>query len=515
MKLEFQRTIEVKKYTCYLKLLVQRERLDIQKYLEKFQPNPNDNVIKNVNKYMEKKGWVHEGQVTTKGKEIVFSGKVWEEEEGKYSIYCLIDDPLLDSLPLKLERIAPEKQEKTPLNQDNLSSLKNTEFHLLNEEYPKIKINEIPIHSLERIPEEEAKAKLIWKLEFENNSSFEISKYNLKGQTKSIDHGSLLDSLFQINNSFGEWSKAHKKLKVKFDKNKSGEMEDFYKKELSLNTSQFQYGKFDSCKIYNIPLMPKDKLNAEEWRNYLLEKHLVEDYKNQKESTDISERIIERDEFKDFGLDSNIDTLKNYFSKMNKGKVFWHFFAPLDLDPRHIIHSPSDTFSINPHTKISFIEIVNNLHISSIPKISKIIYYDLYVLNERQQRNFKLFVDSIFEKTQDKNISVELITLFKNKSSKENRSDYLKKTAPFITETDVGSISKGKLNHSRYLILFDKNNQKTIWKIDNSIDFLDFSNASSVDINTQGTSRDVSFVRHKDDRIFYPDLRNYINKGPK
>ena len=55
MRLEFQKNIEVKKYTCYLKLLVQRERLDIQRYLQNFQTNTNDNVKKNVNRYMEKK----------------------------------------------------------------------------------------------------------------------------------------------------------------------------------------------------------------------------------------------------------------------------------------------------------------------------------------------------------------------------------------------------------------------------------------------------------------------------
>lgn len=519
MRLEFQKNIEVKKYTCYLKLLVQRERLDIQRYLQNFQTNTNDNVKKNVNRYMEKRGWVHKGEITEKGKEIISSGKIWEEEEGKYAIFCIIDDPLLDSLPLKLERIAPERQERTTQMKNELSSLISKIFHLRDEEYSQIIINEIPIYSSERIQGEGASAKLIWTIENENTSTFEISNsknYNLKDQTKPIDFNSLMDGLFQINNSFGEWNKSNKKLKVAFDKNRTGEMESFYKNELSLNTNQFTYGKFDSTKIYNVPLMPKDKVNAEQWKNYLLEKKLVEDYKNQKESTDISESISNKDEFKDFGLDSNITTLKNSFSNINKGNVFWHFFAPLDLDPRHIskhIYS-AETFSIPPQTEISFMEIVDKLNISKIGDLSKIIYYDLYVISEEQQSNFKLFIDSIFEKTKKKNISVELITLFKKKNSKENRSDYLKKTAPWITETDVSSISNKKLNHDRYLIVIGENNHKIIWGISNSIDFLNYSNQFNLNINTKGTSKDVSFYLQKDDSILYPDLKNYIrNKG--
>ena len=166
--------------------MVQRERLDIQRYLQNFQTNTNDNVKKNVNRYMEKRGWVHKGEITEKGKEIISSGKIWEEEEGKYAIFCIIDDPLLDSLPLKLERIAPERQERTTQMKNELSSLISKIFHLRDEEYSQIIINEIPIYSSERIQGEGASAKLICTIENENTSTFEISNSKKQYCYKSI-----------------------------------------------------------------------------------------------------------------------------------------------------------------------------------------------------------------------------------------------------------------------------------------------------------------------------------------
>lgn len=513
MRLEFKRTLDVKKYICYLKLSAQRDRLDIQIYLSNFEPNINDKVKKNVNKYLEKRGWIHKGSITQKGNEIISSGKIWDEEEGKYAIFCILFDQLLDSFPLRLERVAPERQERGNSQESDLSSLVNKPFNLNQGDYSNFIIKEIPINSLEQIPRDRATANLIWKIEDDETSTFEITNnYSLKGKTKPIDLNLLLEDLFKLNNSFGEWNKSKKKLMISFNKNKSGQMDSFNQNELPLVTSQFKFGNFNSAKIYNIPLMPKDKANAELWRNYLFEKDLTEEYKNQNEIKDISERICEREEFNDYNLDSSITTLKNSFSKIKKGNVFWHFFTPLDLDPRHISKSINtiDTFSIPPQSQISFMDIVDKLNISQSVILLKIFYYDLYVISEGQQKNFELLIQAILNKTNQKSISVELITLFRKKNSSESRSDYLKKSNPWIKETDVNTISNKKLNHGRYLILIGEQNQKIIWEISNSIDFITFSNQTTIDINTKGNTRDVSFQLHKDDSILYPDLKNYI-----
>lgn len=58
MRLEFKKTVEVKKYTCYLKLSIKRERIDIQNYLANLDSFENDSVKKNIIRYIEKKGWL-------------------------------------------------------------------------------------------------------------------------------------------------------------------------------------------------------------------------------------------------------------------------------------------------------------------------------------------------------------------------------------------------------------------------------------------------------------------------
>ncbi|MCB1144028.1 MAG: hypothetical protein H7A24_15905 [Leptospiraceae bacterium] len=511
MQLEFIKTLEVKEFTCYIKLSVKRERLDVQKYLDDYNPNPDDTILKNINKYLEKRGWVYQGQITSKGDEIIKSGFIWDEEEGKYRLYCVLDDPLLDSIPLGLERLSPDRQNIIPNQVSDLSSLIGKEFNLQDKDYMNFKITEIPTFTSEQ---SQKNTKLIWKIEDEVSSIFEITNnFSLKGETKKIDFNSLLDQLFKLNSLYGEWSNTNMKLKVSFDQNKKAEMINFIKNEASLKTNQFRFGSFDTTKIYNIPLMPRDKANAEEWKKFLFEKELIDEYKNPIESELFSKELCEKEEFKEYGLDSSINTLKNSMKNLQKGKAFWHFFAPLDLNPKHQSYQipEIETFSISPNSNLSFMDIVEKMNITQIGNISKIIYYDLYVINRDQQENFKIFIDAIMDKFQLKKIHVELITLFKNRNSNESRADLIKSKAPWITETDVKVISKNKINHDRYLIFFDENKQSKIWGFSNSIDFLFFSNRTNLNSYTKGISKDISIYSLKDDSILYPDLRTYIN----
>ncbi len=514
MRFEFKRNLVVKKYTCYLKLSIKRERKDIKNYLANLDSFENDSIKKNIIRYLEKKGWLLNEQLTFKGQEVIDTGFIWEEEEGKYLLHCVIGDPLLGSIPLQLDRIAPDGKELkySSLKEDEIhNSLINTIFQTKQNDYQQFQINEISLYK------EEANSglttKLVWKME-EKESLFEISgNYNLTQSMKNIYLDEVLDEVFQINNQYGAWDSHKKKLRIKFNAKDFKIMEDFYYPEINnLNTAQFSFGKFDSVRITQVPVMPTDKSNSVQWRNYLLEKELESEYKNRNEMYDIALQISEKEEFAEYSLDSSIETIKDGCSMLEKGVAYWHFFAPYDLDPFRSkrIESISSEFVISPQTEISFLQIASKLNLALFQSLSQIIYYDLYVMNEKQQKNFDILIKAILEEKKVKNnIHVELITQFNKKKSSEVRSVYLKNSSPWIKETDVTTISKSRLNHGRYLILMSK--EKTvIWEISNSIDFIQFPDIPNLDISTIGKSRDASFRLHKDFSILYPTLRKYI-----
>lgn len=514
MRLEFKKTVEVKKYTCYLKLSIKRERKDIQNYLANLDSFENDSVKKNIIRYIEKKGWLLNNQLTSKGQEVIDTGFIWEEEEGKYLLHCVIGDPLLGSIPLQLDRIAPDGKDMkySSLKEEEIhKSLINTNFQIKQKDYQQFQINEISLYKEEG--NTGSNTKLVWKME-EKDSLFEISgNYNLTQSIKNIYLDKVLNEVFQINNQYGVWDSHKQKLRIKFNAKDYKLMEDFYNPEINnLNTAQFSFGNFDSVRITQIPVMPIDKNNSVQWRNYLLVKKLELEYKNRDEINDIAIQISEKEEFSEYSLDSSIETIKEGCSMLEKGVAYWHFFAPYDLNPFRSkrLENTSSEFVISPQTEISFSQIASKLNLALFQGLSQIIYYDLYVMNEKQQKNFDILIKAILEEKKVRNnIHVELITQFNKKKSSEVRSVYLKNSSPWIKETDVTTISKSRLNHGRYLIL--TSNEKTlIWEISNSIDFIQFPDIPNLDISTIGKSRDASFRLHKDFSILYPTLRKYI-----
>jgi len=267
MKAILTKNLQVKSLTTYLVIEKEKERKDIQEFLngKEFE---DEVVNERVKEYLIKISVLDENNIPTqKGERIKKTGKMFVREEGVYKIWYVDNDTFLREKLLYIQRIAPKNNENlTPLNM----SFQQKGHHCLptehNEFYTFNLIENQEKDKLCEIDKNQYSIHLTWKWDNLDTSYliFDGSFNNFDSQKNKNPKNEIKikrseipfqdDLKKRIQEILPEWSSEYNRLKIRFDELLAEEKKDFEK-----TFSQQQYWNDFDVKIQNLPLMPYDK----------------------------------------------------------------------------------------------------------------------------------------------------------------------------------------------------------------------------------------------------------------
>ena len=500
MKATLTKNIKVKTATVYLVFEKEQDRPDIVRFLngEKFKDETINNRVK---EYLSK---IHilnrDGSLTQKGNNVIETGKLPVQEEGKYKIWFTKNDNFVDTKILYFKRVSPQKGEH--VNEINIDFKEENYFLPVNgNKFSNLKlVNKNNISG--QINGNSGNIELVWKWNNLDNSNFyfvgKIDNNTIKGH--KIESDKNLGNY--IANVFRSWDDANKRLKVRIKDLEEKEIIDFEKTET---------GKYNDFKhnFEQIPIMPYDKQDATKWRNWFIEQEIEKEYFLKYDFEKLVNEINNKNGF--FAYKNNLDIpeiseyRENIYRKdrSKQSLAFWHLSAPNDLNPdadqKYIIKSLNYEIGKN----ISFKNIASKLIENSNNEVNTIFYYDKYTYTDSQQKNMVAFI-SAFDKVEEKR---KILITIKNLNGKK-RSNYLSENSE-IKVIDANNVLYTKLPHNRYIILAENKEKYTVWQLPSSIDYIKFQN-NEIKPKTIGEIKDsISFNQVKKEML-KPQLRTFI-----
>ncbi len=494
MKVKLTKTIELSSAQAYLRLQKEEERKDIQEYLngkKRFElliENRIKDYLKNIGVFDE-----HYQLTNYTVKE---TGKMLVSEEGKYQIWFTQNDSFFKTIILYFRRLQPNanKEELEPLN----LNFEDTEHLLLptsDNSFTKIilKNNKNLVGKTDK-QKDTLNFSWIW-------NDLESSYYVFSGQLWKSDRQTNIKSEAipcniniqdWITKILPDWNIQQKRYSIRFDNLKEESRKTFEDKNFVSRWDDFE------LQIQNLPLMPYDLEEAKKWRNWLLNEELEKDYFSIGDFEAIALEINEKVAFSAYNLD--IPIAKDFIEITNSKKAFWHLQAPMDLNPNTKIKLPKQHVEFRQGDKFSFAEIVAKL---GLYDSSLVIYYDRYIITEKQQRAVGAFLQSIESKNK----------IVITDTSKQYSSSFIQKEKPEIKLKNLKTIFKDYPAHDRYLIIGNKD-EIQVWNISNSIDFIKFSN-ENIDVNTFGTIHQSVVFTPVSKELLNKELLNFLENEIK
>lgn len=495
MKVVLDKQIELQTAIVYLRLEREMPRRDIQEYLngKRF----NDSLIENrVRDYLKNiRVFDEKYQLTALGNSVKETGMLPTAEEGKYQIWFTERDSFFGNKIFFFKRVQPWDSNYGKLNlrfDDGDHFCLPTE----NNSFSKLKLlpvkeyfgqskNQTEVISLRWVWENLDKSHFIFDGKIgkgENPIKLKPAEIPCKEDLKSL--------IWQL---LPDWDKKNERMKVGYN-NVSEQSKNSFEDNLSTQWKDF------NVQFQKVPLMPYNIEDARKWRNWLLNQLLRKDYLN---PTDFESAIIEtheKDAFKPFSDLLDIPKPELFSNIIKKDTAaFWHLNAPLDLNPNTKAKHPAKPIELKKDTKISFNEIVGKLGVDSDEEISAVVYYDRYVVNQRQQKSVAAFLQAF---------KSGKITVITDLSPRENSSDFIGKNKPAIRMKDCKTIFKSRLPHDRYLVIANAEKIQT-WNISNSIDYIAFAEGH-IDENAQGTIRQSVVFTPVSREMLDKDFLNFI-----
>jgi hypothetical protein len=505
MKVILNKEVKLYKAIVYLRLIRTIERKDIQEYLKgKRFDYPLIEI--RVKEYLKSIGVFDEKyQLTYLGNYVKETGLLTTFEEGKCLIWFTNKDSYFGNKIFYFKRVQPSKESN--LEKLNIEFNNSTHFYLPTENNSFSELLTSNVYFGEILHQQDI-IKLSWVWEnldksyFEFNGKLEISeknKINIKSTPIPVEDN--LKSI--IENIVTNWDKKYERQKVYFDEIS---IEDRFSFETNFTT---KWKDFD-IQLEKVPLMPYNLEEAKKWRDWLLLAELKKNYLSPSDFKTLVNEINEKDAFKAYSNGLDIPKTESFHYLLKKDPIsFWHFYAPLDLNPNTKTIISAEKIQLKRGDKITFREIVNKLGIEKIDN-SVCIYYDRYIIKERQQKKAAALLESINCKNK---------IIITDTSSEKNCSDFIKKNKPEINIIDYISIFKSHYPHDRYLIIGNKDKIQ-VWNISNSIDFIFFPDKDKdkdIDMNTPGEIRNsvVFTLVSKDilDKEFLNFIKNKIENG--
>ena len=210
-------------------------------------------------------------------------------------------------------------------------------------------------------------------------------------------------------------------------------------------------------------------------------------------------------EYEDDIINMSPENIINEIKDNKKDETFWHLIAPYYLSPdvnQRTTYKTRDKIELPPKDRISMRQIVNKLLKKSGLKtkdIKAIFYYDKYVKNKWQKLTMRLFL-SCFPDDKIKIIITE----------KEGDYNDLENYATEIVDISAVFTNPKYSQHDRYIVFITDNN-KIIWNITNSANYLKYNDENPT-VDTKGIIRDsVVISKIKNERMLKEDLLNFIN----
>lgn len=489
MKAILKKQIHLHSVIVYLKIQRDVERKDIQEYLNG-KHFSNVLIERRVKEYLKNiKVYDEKYQLTELGNRVKISGKLPTPEEGVYQIWFTKQDSYFGNKIFYFKRISAAEASNSN-NERLYLSFDDDDEHLClpidSNSFSKFKLLSIGDYFGRNIQQTNS-ITLEWHWDGLNTSYYifngelqlhldkqDKKQDNLKIKNDEIPCNTKLDVF--ISNILLDWNKSMQRLKVHFDKI-SDQAKVYFEFDCQTNWNEFQLN------FYKLPIMPHNLEEAKKWRDWLLINSLKKEYLNTADFQSIAIETNEKTSFSLYSSDLGIPD-SQLFSNLIKKDIlaFWHFQAPIDLNPNTKMKLSAKPIQLKQYDSISVQEIVGKIDLEDFKENSVCIYYDRYVLTEHQQKTAAALLDAI----QTKNKIV--ITQIQKKTS-----DFIQKHRPDIKLKDAKTLFKNLLPHDRYLVVANKDKTQ-VWSITNSLTYIKFS-TDNIDKNTKGTiTQSVTFT---------------------
>lgn len=343
MKITFATKLKLNVYCGYFVFSKYCLREDIQKFLNG--QHSHDDILNNrINDYLKDIGIYDESfKLTSNGRDVKETGKMMVQEEGVYRVFFVLDDPLLSNRVLYFRRLHP-KTSMDYRSPSNIpfpiqSSKEEKHFLLQNKKFDFIYLMRCSPPFIEYEPVEIG---FDWTIfvdldDVENSESHGNFSGKIDEEIIDVDNldiGINLSILNLIQEIIPTWNNTLKKWKVKFQNDdielSSNEKESFNKIKQKIDWKNYQ------VKLENVPLMPIDKDEAVQWRNWLVNQRLDNDYVTHEQFQNIFTEIHKNDGLSSYTLripDTYPYTqqiLRNA-NQSKQSRAYWHTIAPYDL----------------------------------------------------------------------------------------------------------------------------------------------------------------------------------------
>ena len=112
MSATFKRSVEVQRYDVYVVLGVMEQREDIARFLRSEYQNLSEHLKSRINSHLIDLGLLDQFKnLTSDGVALRRDGMLLREEEGKYRLWCVLNDRLLGPMLVHFERDRPHARD--------------------------------------------------------------------------------------------------------------------------------------------------------------------------------------------------------------------------------------------------------------------------------------------------------------------------------------------------------------------------------------------------------------------
>lgn len=351
------RKITIQRHPVMATLIVGRQRKDMLTLLHKFMNDPKDFSTR-IRSYLEREG-VWKDELTPKGKAFLSTSTYPTKEKGLYHIWYVIDDEIIGTRPIAIQRDGGFKEPKithylsglgaqrSKFCVDEDCSVKQLEYNFRSvKEYAHI------LHSLKPTEigryEEKATLNLRWKIEHEKSivhitgalkfrdfSKDKKKKYftcnvDITLPKSEKDTKAILQDII----AFGDWDNDVKRVQVPIEGRTDKEIKIFIKESWKdKNRRTRNFGVFDDVHLKNIPLKPKSN-EGKYWMEKWLLSYYRSSYRKERKAIADLKQWLSHDAIREFHL--SIPTKEDVIDicqKNNEKMIFWNVAAPFDLCP--------------------------------------------------------------------------------------------------------------------------------------------------------------------------------------
>lgn len=508
---------------------IEKNGADIEGIAAKLRGKQSKVIAGGIIKYLKTIGLLdYQKEITKKGKIFLKTGKFPKVERGQFKFWK-INHPLTDGHYLINYKRETRRGAGDLKSKDNLAAnIEGSKYVNLGEQPRK----EFKIIKFDRYNEKNAKLyfyshdklntkyQLRWEVDLDKScpgqlyitgnikirsneeKKFQNKKLKIKNE---VDYEDLLINLIEKNVNKERWNREVGALGVQFkdklfEKDFTDEERLSLTKDLEVNNVSTTYGIYNTTTIKEVPLMPADTENAQEWLEYLLADSTAKRYINKELFTEKMNELKSRKEFKIYNLES-YDYI-NFLENMRGHNMaeYWNLQASLDLRPEFDDNYLLDYIDITQKEEYSIGEIVKK--IAGTEEIGDLIFSCKYLSTGRQINNLKLFLKAFEELGLDKRPKV--VTKEKIKNTDMSLKVKLYK--------DVYGDNRQQWPHDRYFA-FNAKGEWNYYKLSANLDrcrFPDIS-LSETTVDTIGIWGDISILKVKEE-VFPEQLLNLINK---